>query len=360
MSDSHQYEIGIVRSRSVLESMAGEWDALAESMGMPMLSHAWVLACAESFYQEDELCIITVRLHGRLAGVAPLVTNTQFCVGRLELIGVSFLCEPSGFLYRDEEALACLTRVIVNHEKPVVLARVPSDSPVIPQLRSIVSGRGMVMEGRVGYSLTVPILSGWEEYVERLSPRRRYDLRRARRRAEESGTVEVRILSPGPDDIEQGIREFVRIESAGWKGRNGSSLRQRDNLRQFFLRYAVLASKTGMFRFAFLDVDEKPIAAQLSVVFGSRFWVFKIGYDEAWSRCSPGWQLLAETMKYAFERKLKSYEFLGSDEPWLHGWVAERRGHRTIGWYSATLRGFYGLAVDTAMRVHAHAASRLQ
>jgi hypothetical protein len=74
------------------------------------------------------------------------------------------------------------------------------------------------------------------------------------------------------------------------------------------------------------------VAAQLSVEYADRLWVLKIGYDERWSRCSPGWQLLAETMRDAFDRRLRSYEFLGSDEPWLHGWKTQSRELDTVAW----------------------------
>jgi CelD/BcsL family acetyltransferase involved in cellulose biosynthesis len=105
-------------------------------------------------------------------------------------------------------------------------------------------------------------------------------------------------------------------------------------------------------------VNDTPIAAQLSVEYASRLWVLKIGYDEAWSHCSPGWQLLAETLRDAFDRKLKSYEFLGTDEHWLHGWTTEERDFRTVAWYPATPSGLYGLAADTTHRVLARVAAR--
>lgn len=353
-------EVEIIRTSRELKALAVEWESLSLSLGLPMLSHAWVLACAEAFYTNDELCIITVRRQGELAAIAPLVTIRRAGVNRLELIGVSYLYEPSGVLYRDEASLAALTRAVVSCGFPVVLARIPAESPLIRQIRSIVAGRGVVVEGAVGYTLSVPISSGWKEYVASLSSRRRYDLRRARQRAEEGGVVTVRVSSPRPEEVEEGIAEFVRIEATGWKGRNGSSLMQRNRLREFFLRYAALASRSGMLRLSFLDVAGNPVAAQISVIYADRFWVLKIGYDETWSRCSPGSQLLAETMKYAFECKLKSYEFLGSDEPWLHGWVTERRGYRTIGCYPATLQGLYGLAADTVGRMRARAAALYQ
>ncbi|MCP9439394.1 MAG: GNAT family N-acetyltransferase [Nitrospira sp.] len=347
------YHTCFVRNRTALAQLAGEWDVLAEQIGIPTLSHAWTMACAEAFYAEDELAVLTVREEGELVAVAPLVEQRRFGCRRLELIGVSFLFEPAGFLYRDEEALACLVQDLVNSRLPVVLARVPVDSPIISHFQSRGCGlwRGAVIKGGINHSLMVPISSSWDEYLERLSPRRRYDLRRARRRAEERGTVAVRVFCPSEKELEQGFAEFVRIEASGWKDRHGSSLRQRDSLRRFFERYAQLASRSGTFRLAFLDVAGKSIAAQLSTVYGNRFWVFKIGYDEAWSHCSPGWQLLAETMRYAFEHRLTSYEFLGSDEPWLAGWLTEPRAYRTIWYYPATWRGCYGAAADLVGRV---------
>lgn len=347
------YQLESVGTGADLTDLACEWDSLAEKVGVPMLSHAWIQACVDAFYSDEHLAVRTVRKNGELVAVAPLVKQRRCGAERLELIGVSVLYEPSGLLYRDEEALACLVQDLVNSGLPVVLVRVQVDSPVLSHFQSHTRGlwRGAVIKGGVNHSLMVPILSSWDEYLDRLSSRRRYDLRRARRRAEERGPVAVRVFCPSEKELEQGFAEFVRIEASGWKDRHGSSLRQRDSLRRFFERYAQLASRSAAFRLAFLDVAGKPIAAQLSAVYGNRFWVFKIGYDEAWSHCSPGWQLLAETMRYAFEHRLSSYEFLGSDEPWLAGWLTEPRAYRTIWYYPATWKGCYGAAADLVGRV---------
>lgn len=353
MRERHLYDIDMVKNQSVLEGMADEWDVLAKQAGMPTLSHAWVSACVEAFHADDHLSIITVRRKGELVGLAPLVERRRDSFSRLELIGVSFLYEPSGLLYRDDETLDHLVRALLERQLPVVLARVPVDSAVVSRFRSglFLAQRGIVMKSGVGYSLMIPISSGWIAYLEKLSSRRRYDLRRARSRAEERGPVTVRIFCPKEDEIAAGMDEFVRIEATGWKGRLGSSLKQQPAMRRFFEQYALYASQSGVFRFAFLDVAGTPIATQLAAIYADRFWVFKIGYDEAWSRCSPGWQLLGETIKYAFEQQLASYEFLGSDEAWLHGWITERRGYRTISYYPLTWQGLYGLAVDTIGRL---------
>lgn len=333
--------------------MAEEWDVLAERVGIPTLSYAWIVAGVEAFHAEDQLSIVTVRRRGELVGLAPLVERRCGAAVRLELIGVSFLYEPSGLLYRDDEALAYLIEALCQMRRPIALARVPVESAVASRFDRgpLASHPGILMKGGISYSLMIPISSGWIAYLEKLSSRRRYDLRRARRRAEQRGPVTVRIFCPKEDELAAGMKEFVRIEAMGWKGRRGSSLKQRPAMRQFFEQYALQASRAGVFRFAFLDVAGIPIAAQLAALYADRYWVFKIGYDEAWSHCSPGWQLLGETIQYAFEQKLASYEFLGSDETWLHGWITERRGYQTISYYPLTWRGLYGLTVDVVGRI---------
>ena len=348
MPKSERGEVDIIRSRRALEALGSEWDMLARPRELPMLTHAWVLSCAEALYGEDQLCVITVREQGVLTGVAPLVARRSAGLTHLEVIGSSFLGEPSDLLYRTDESLAMLVRAIRSVGRPVVLSRIPSQSPVIPRFRS---DRGLVLVTPVTGTVGLPISLAWDEFLTRQPSRRRYDLKRAQRRAEEAGARAVRIHSPRPEEVDGMFAELVRVESMGWKARNGSSLSQRQHMRQFFLRYATLAATSGVLRFSFLDVDAKAVAVQLSVEYADRLWVLKIGYDEAWSRVSPGWQLMTETVRYAFEKKLKSFELLGSDETWLHRWDTEDRELSTLASYPATILGMYGLATDTAARV---------
>ena len=85
---------------------------------------------------------------------------------------------------------------------------------------------------------------------------------------------------------------------------------------------------------------------QIGLEHANRFWVLKIGYDEKWAKCSPGIQLTMETIRYAFDRGLEAYEFLGSDEPWLHAWARQSHSYTSIGFYPLGFCGLYGLGVD--------------
>ncbi len=352
-------EVDIITTYRGIELLAGEWDVLADSIGTPTLSYAWVSSCAKALYHNDQFFVVTVRRNGVLCGIAPLVVVERAGIKRLEFIGVSYLSEPSGLLYSTQEVLDILAAAIIKASYPVVLCRLPFDSPVTARLRSVSSVRCLIVAAPSAETGAVPITSSWAEYVSRLSSRRRYDLRRGRQRAENAGNVTFRMLSPGTDNWETALADFVRIEATGWKYQKGSSLSQREDLHRVFRGYANLASQKGFLRFAFLDLNGQPIAAQLATEYSQRYWVLKVGYDEAWSFCSPGVQLLAETLHYAFEYKLLSYEFLGSDEPWLRGWGAEKRRYCTAGCYPITPRGLYGFVTDTLARTRAHLASRL-
>jgi CelD/BcsL family acetyltransferase involved in cellulose biosynthesis len=345
--------IEILTTLAALETLAPEWAALVADADLPMLSHAWVLACALTLCAAQALRVITVRQRGTLVAAAPLAQADGTGATRLELVGATTLYEPSGLLYRSEEALTLLLRAMLSLRQPFLLSRIPFTPHVNAMFSAAAHHRGLLVSSRVSTTLAVPIESSWDEYLGTLSAHRRYDLRRAWRRAEEGGKVSVRVLTPRPDEVEGLMREFVRIEGSGWKARNGSSLQQRPQLRAFFEQYGKLAAAEGRLRLSFLDVGDTPIAAQFSVEYADRLWVLKIGYDESWSRCSPGWLLIAETMRMAFEQRLRSYEFLGSDEPWLHGWRTTSREFRTVACYPASVDGVYGLAADSLARLRA-------
>jgi CelD/BcsL family acetyltransferase involved in cellulose biosynthesis len=79
-----------------------------------------------------------------------------------------------------------------------------------------------------------------------------------------------------------------------------------------------------------------------------RMWVLKIGFDEAFARCSPGFHLTCEALRHACDRGVRAYEFLGSAEPWEMRWRPEPRAYKLIVVYPVTARGLVGAVRDAA------------
>src|SRR5206468_8833130 len=102
----------------------------------------------------------------------------------------------------------------------------------------------------------------------------------------------------------------------------------------------------------------QPVAMQLAVESGGRFWLLKIGYDERFARCSPGTLLTIEMLRYAASRRLRSYEFLGTVEPWTLMWTRFIRPCVSLLAYPATPPGMAALVAD-AVTVGSRKLARL-
>jgi proline dehydrogenase len=90
---------------------------------------------------------------------------------------------------------------------------------------------------------------------------------------------------------------------------------------------------------------------QLGVEWNRRVWLFKIGYDEAFARASPGMILLAHAVTDAARRGLESYELLGGAEAWARGWTDEFRPMIAVAAYPFHPSGALALALDAGRYV---------
>jgi CelD/BcsL family acetyltransferase involved in cellulose biosynthesis len=123
-----------------------------------------------------------------------------------------------------------------------------------------------------------------------LGTKKRRELARQRRRLADLGDLSV-IRASTPTQVADAVEAFLALEDGGWKGRAGTATLQRPD-RAFFLRRAVLGmAREGAARILLLALGGRPIAAGIAFLQGGRAWFWKIAYDEAYGRFSPGVQL---------------------------------------------------------------------
>jgi len=351
--------IKVIRSLAGLNELRPVWDSASSAeWASPMLHHDWVRICAEVFDLGGVFDIVVVGSPPSLA-IAPLFRSRR-SGERLELIGVGELYEVSDFLYSDGSNIDALAAALAESRLPVLLGRILADSPILAALRNAYRRRGFVMcRPATGYPW-ISLDKSWESPEQHLNAGRRSDLRRARRIAEGIGPLSFDILSPDPAHLESLLREAYEVEAAGWKAREGSALAH-DALRgEFYRRYAAAACKQGILRLCFLRIGGRLAAMQLAAVSGDRFWLLKIGYADEFARCSPGMLLMLETIRYAAQCGLRSYEFLGADEPWLRVWTELVRPCVSLRAYPINLRGGMVLARDGMIAIRAKVNSVLR
>lgn len=134
-----------------------------------------------------------------------------------------------------------------------------------------------------------------EHMQEHVSPRRRRELTRTRRKLERLGKVEHHAYRDG-HGLKQAVSTFLEIEQSGWKGRRGTALACDRRTRQFALD-AFTGHDGCNVRADVLTLDGRPIAAGLIVFAGDTGFAVKSAYDETYRKCSVGLLLEVEVMR---------------------------------------------------------------
>jgi CelD/BcsL family acetyltransferase involved in cellulose biosynthesis len=317
------YTTEIISNLEDLTPLAADWDLLAARFHTPLLRFDWFHAAALSFCPPGELAIFVLRSHGELAAIATLVINPKYGFPRYELLGASLLREPSGFLYRDQASLSALIERITRLGTPVCLDGLSADAEEAVLLKEARGYHPRYSAVGSFASPWIPTRACWEQYYASISASWRSSLRRSEKRAKELGAVAYEMIAPDPGTVDALMHEVFEVESAGWKSRIGTAMQANERLGAFFSAYARRSAAAGKLRIAFLRINGKAVAVQLLVEDASRLWVFKIGYDELYARCSPGILLMHHVIHQSFERGVEAVELLGTNQKWLDIWPNE-------------------------------------
>jgi len=326
-----------------LSALADEWNALAAPFESPLLRHEWFLAAARACCPPDRLHVLVQRDGHTISGIAPLAFSGHGPAKTLGLLGSELHCEPGGFLYRNEDSLNRLFERIALLRYPTILPRVNTFSNEKDSIISRWKGLAWVPLLSTSASPWLPITSTWGDFEKSISSDRRYTLRRARKRAEDLGKVHLEIMTPREDEVAGLLDELFIVEGSGWKRRAGTSLQMNGRLRKFFHLYSAHMAREGKLRFGVMRIGGATVAAQLAVESANRYWVLKVGFDEAFARCSPGILLMHESLRYAYEKYLLAFEFLGSNEPWIRMWTERIHTYITYRLYPVNVHGIVGL-----------------
>lgn len=180
-------------------------------------------------------------------------------------------------------------------------------------------------------------LSGsFEDYWGSRDRRWARDLARQRRRLADRGARLELQVSRDPHEVADGVRDYGRLEQAGWKGEHGTAIAP-DNVQGAFYREALeyfCARNEGViYR---LRLDGRTVAANLSIERDAMLIVLKITYDEAIPSLSPGHLLEEDMLRAVFrEGRIKIEEYYGPFKTWQARWTDEVRTMHHLNFYRA-------------------------
>ncbi len=139
--------------------------------------------------------------------------------------------------------------------------------------------------------------AGADEYLENaLAKKRLREVRRKDRALAARGRYEHRALARG-EDTTRWADDFLALEGAGWKGRDGTAIAGDPAHAAFFREMLAGAHAAGRLQFLGLYLDGRPIALKVNFLAPPGAFAFKIAFDETLHSQSPGVVLEADNVE---------------------------------------------------------------
>ncbi|HNP35740.1 MAG TPA: GNAT family N-acetyltransferase, partial [Woeseiaceae bacterium] len=180
-------------------------------------------------------------------------------------------------------ALQALLRALPGYGARLIFPRQDSEASQLAALE------GPESESRL-HSITtsVAIKGNFESYWSTRHSEVRRTVRRSEKKLVDSGlTPRLRTLE-SPGDMADGIAEHGRLETAGWKGHEGTAIAANNRQGKMYVDLMTRFASNHDAVIYQLLLDDRVVASLLSVVHGNIQAMLKTTYDESYSALGIG------------------------------------------------------------------------
>ncbi|HEY6259041.1 MAG TPA: GNAT family N-acetyltransferase [Xanthobacteraceae bacterium] len=294
------------RPLAELAPHAAPWRALAGRALEPNVFYepAFALAAAPVFGRDVSAGLVWSRAApAQLLGFFPArIERRRYGVALPVLVGWTHPFGPLGTPLVDRDAGAAVISAWLDHlasnpdlPRLLMMPCLPESGPLAQAFAAALAqrqGRSVSFDSHQRALLAPP--DAGELYLDRaIGAKKRKELRRQRKRLADAGAVTSSIVGE-PAPMVTALRDFFGLEASGWKGRAGTAARADDGIRAFMENAVIGLAREGKAEIARLTAADRAIAALVTLRSGTTAWCWKIAYDEAFARFSPGVQLIID------------------------------------------------------------------
>lgn len=291
----------------------------------PFHTWDWLSGWCETFAGDVVPRVVSVWAGDELVGLVPLMARRRGWVGIVEWLGAGrsdhapLLLRP-GF---ETGAVHASLEYLRRAERRVDLLSLRT-----LQYAQLAAWTELGIDGLAhaeeDVSPRVEIDGDWDSYLARKSKKHRGNIRRILRDQERTPVLRVECVTTASAALQSELRE---VEAASWKAVDGS-LRMEGRGAMFYARFLTRFAERGWLELWTCRVETRLLAYLITFRYRERVFYYNGAYRadaEQYTELAPGTLLIANALKSAHDRGLRSFDFLRGDEPYKALWASERR-----------------------------------
>ena len=332
-----------------LAALAEDWSDLARRADAAnVFMHPSLLSEAASAYPEREIGALAGFANGRLAGLWGFA-HTGAHQSPLPLTVLASPPAPNAYLSTpviDRGLLepvfeAFLTFIASDADLPniVALDAMGTDTATFAALERVLAARGGAMHvfSRAQRPKLSSDLDPKAYFEQAMSASSRKKLRQHRRRLGEKGVL-ASVVVTEPHAVGRAFEDFLSLEAAGWKGRQGTALANNAADAQYTRAMIAALAAQGDAEVHSLTLDGRPVSMQMLLRAGRTAFTWKTCYDESLHDVSPGTLLFEDyTAHLLADERVDAVDSCSFDDSGYMGSWQERSEIATL-WFDARPR----------------------
>jgi CelD/BcsL family acetyltransferase involved in cellulose biosynthesis len=344
-----KYTVKKISDLSEFESLRGEWDQLAEKQGVyaPFLCFDWFKIWLKSFLDAHQLLILLLYEKDRIVGIAPFLASQEkfksIPVRKIELIG-NVYSPTRGFIFTEtgpNNKKIYLSKIIDYFFKDFREWDVIDLNPISVEDQNRLIIKSIIDDGKWNISEETSYINWYiedinysgNEYLSKRSKDVRHEVKRRRKRLEELGDLEFKVIKGDDKEVEKYIDLYYQVYSSSWK--------KEERIGPNFHRdLGRLAAEKGWLRLGFLFLNGAPIATQFRIVHKDYCYFLKTAYDDAYKKYGLGTVILSEMIRYLIDYEgVRKIDFGPGDESYKSYWASDKREMKRILVFNKNFKG---------------------
>ncbi|MFN3546054.1 MAG: GNAT family N-acetyltransferase [Mesorhizobium sp.] len=322
MTDDHGITFEIVRDEAGLDRLASEWATLNARCGPEGFFTRMEIVRANWDRHKDDprtsLHVLAIRSGGQLVLGAPMIE-------RRDALGTHVLCWlDSKTPFYDDILLdpdmdpSFAADLFKKHLFASWTRRVLKVGYVLegtPLHRVLVAGGFPLAIRTVAPTLDISAYGSWEAYRATMPAKRRQQYGNYSRRLQKGGAKPVHLVTD-PDQRRLEIARLFSRKREWVKEHDLSDWIVPPETEAWFQRIAALEDDRNRTHVLRLSAGDDWIASCLFFERDGTVYSSKMAFNPAWERCSPGWILVLEKVRFAIGRRLSTVDFMIGRNPW--------------------------------------------